>query len=180
MKRRRRNPSRSKGAITRRNGGTIAVQSAVEALTEFVVTLPRQMFANDGVRAWPDQRNADPGRSGGDIRHRRLGRCRSTTACAYVVAQGWLTVEDDMLTLTTRDWRQPDLPNAEPLASFWGRGVTRVQAGSDAAVRPPGCPPASRGRLSSLGLPSALMSRVEVRSSTGLALAVSRTSQTLR
>jgi hypothetical protein len=61
MKRRRRNPSRSKGAITRRNGGTIAVQSAVEALTKFVVTLRRQMFADDGVRVWPDRRYSDPG-----------------------------------------------------------------------------------------------------------------------
>ena len=42
-----------------------------------------------------DRRNADPGRSGetSDIGDR--------TACSDAVSQGWLIVEDDVLTLTT-------------------------------------------------------------------------------
>ena len=34
--------------VTKQHGGTIAVESEVDASTEFVVTLPRQMFANGG------------------------------------------------------------------------------------------------------------------------------------
>jgi signal transduction histidine kinase len=37
--------------ITKQHGGTITVDSEVDAFTEFVITLPRQMFANDGGRA---------------------------------------------------------------------------------------------------------------------------------
>ena len=37
--------------VTKQHGGTITVDSEVDAFTEFVVTLPRQMFANDGDRA---------------------------------------------------------------------------------------------------------------------------------
>ena len=34
--------------VTKQHGGTITVDSEVDAFTEFVVTLPRQMFANGG------------------------------------------------------------------------------------------------------------------------------------
>ena len=34
--------------VTQQHGGTITVDSEVDAFTEFVVTLPRQTFANDG------------------------------------------------------------------------------------------------------------------------------------
>ena len=37
--------------VTKQHGGTITVDSEVDAFTEFVVTLPRQMFANEGDRA---------------------------------------------------------------------------------------------------------------------------------
>ena len=37
--------------VTKQHGGTIAVESEVDAFTEFVLTLPRQMFAADGGRA---------------------------------------------------------------------------------------------------------------------------------
>ncbi len=37
--------------VTKQHGGTITVDSEVDAFTEFVVTLPRQMFANGGDRA---------------------------------------------------------------------------------------------------------------------------------
>ena len=37
--------------VTKQHGGTITVDSEVDAFTEFVVTLPRQMFANGGSRA---------------------------------------------------------------------------------------------------------------------------------
>jgi signal transduction histidine kinase len=37
--------------ITKQHGGTIAVESEVDEFTEFVVTLPRQMFATAGDRA---------------------------------------------------------------------------------------------------------------------------------
>ena len=37
--------------VTKQHGGTIAVDSEVDAFTEFVITLPRQMFANGGDRA---------------------------------------------------------------------------------------------------------------------------------
>ena len=36
--------------VTKQHGGTITVDSEVDAFTEFVVTLPRQMFANGGSR----------------------------------------------------------------------------------------------------------------------------------
>ncbi len=36
--------------VTKQHGGTITVDSEVDAFTEFVVTLPRQMFANSGSR----------------------------------------------------------------------------------------------------------------------------------
>ncbi len=35
--------------VTKQHGGTITVDSEVDAFTEFVVTLPRQMFANGGA-----------------------------------------------------------------------------------------------------------------------------------
>ena len=37
--------------VTKQHGGTITVDSEVDEFTEFVVTLPRQMFANGGDRA---------------------------------------------------------------------------------------------------------------------------------
>jgi two-component system NtrC family sensor kinase len=37
--------------VTKQHGGTITVNSEVDAFTEFVVTLPRRMFANGGGRA---------------------------------------------------------------------------------------------------------------------------------
>ena len=37
--------------VTKQHGGTITVDSEVDEFTEFVVTLPRQMFANGGGRA---------------------------------------------------------------------------------------------------------------------------------
>ena len=37
--------------VTKQHGGTISVDSEVDAFTEFVVTLPRQMFTNGGSRA---------------------------------------------------------------------------------------------------------------------------------
>ena len=37
--------------VTKQHGGTITVDSEVDAFTEFVVTLPRQMFTNGGSRA---------------------------------------------------------------------------------------------------------------------------------
>ncbi len=37
--------------VTKQHGGTITVDSEVDAFTEFVVTLPRQMFADGGSRA---------------------------------------------------------------------------------------------------------------------------------
>jgi signal transduction histidine kinase/putative methionine-R-sulfoxide reductase with GAF domain len=37
--------------VTKAHGGTIAVDSEVDAFTEFIVTLPRGMFANEGSRA---------------------------------------------------------------------------------------------------------------------------------
>ena len=37
--------------VTKQHGGTITVDSEVDEFTEFVVTLPRQMFANEGSRA---------------------------------------------------------------------------------------------------------------------------------
>ena len=37
--------------VTKAHGGTIAVDSEVDEFTEFVVTLPRGMFANEGSRA---------------------------------------------------------------------------------------------------------------------------------
>ena len=37
--------------VTKQHGGTITVDSEVDAFTEFVITLPRQMFANEGDRA---------------------------------------------------------------------------------------------------------------------------------
>jgi two-component system, NtrC family, sensor kinase len=37
--------------VTKQHGGTITVDSEVDAFTEFVITLPRQMFANGGNRA---------------------------------------------------------------------------------------------------------------------------------
>jgi signal transduction histidine kinase len=37
--------------VTKQHGGTITVDSEVEAFTEFVITLPRQMFTNGGGRA---------------------------------------------------------------------------------------------------------------------------------
>ena len=37
--------------VTKQHGGTITVDSEVDEFTEFVVTLPRQMFANEGDRA---------------------------------------------------------------------------------------------------------------------------------
>jgi two-component system, NtrC family, sensor kinase len=37
--------------VTKQHGGTITVDSEVDAFTEFVVTLPRQMFAIEGDRA---------------------------------------------------------------------------------------------------------------------------------
>ena len=37
--------------VTKQHGGTITVDSEVDEFTEFVVTLPRQMFANGGSRA---------------------------------------------------------------------------------------------------------------------------------
>jgi signal transduction histidine kinase len=37
--------------VTKQHGGTITVDSEVDAFTEFVVTLPRQMFATEGDRA---------------------------------------------------------------------------------------------------------------------------------
>ena len=36
--------------VTKQHGGTITVESEVDAFTEFVVTLPRQMFADGGSR----------------------------------------------------------------------------------------------------------------------------------
>ena len=38
-------------AAWRNHGATITVDSEVDAFTEFVVTLPRQIFANSGSRA---------------------------------------------------------------------------------------------------------------------------------
>ena len=37
--------------VTKAHGGTIAVDSEVDEFTEFVVTLPRGMFSNEGSRA---------------------------------------------------------------------------------------------------------------------------------
>ena len=37
--------------VTQQHGGTIAVDSEVGEFTEFVVTLPRGMFSNEGSRA---------------------------------------------------------------------------------------------------------------------------------
>jgi signal transduction histidine kinase len=37
--------------VTKAHGGTIAVDSEVDEFTEFVVTLPRGMFASEGSRA---------------------------------------------------------------------------------------------------------------------------------
>ena len=37
--------------VTKQHGGTISVDSEVDAFTEFVITLPRRMFATDGDRA---------------------------------------------------------------------------------------------------------------------------------
>jgi signal transduction histidine kinase len=37
--------------VTKQHGGTITVESEVDEFSEFVITLPRQMFANDGGRA---------------------------------------------------------------------------------------------------------------------------------
>ncbi len=37
--------------VTKQHGGTITVDSEVDAFTEFVITLPRQMFAAEGERA---------------------------------------------------------------------------------------------------------------------------------
>jgi two-component system NtrC family sensor kinase len=37
--------------VTKQHGGTISVDSEVDAFTEFVVTLPRGMFAGEGARA---------------------------------------------------------------------------------------------------------------------------------
>ena len=37
--------------VTKQHGGTITVESEVDEFTEFVITLPRQMFANGGSRA---------------------------------------------------------------------------------------------------------------------------------
>jgi signal transduction histidine kinase len=37
--------------VTKQHGGTIMVDSEVDGFTEFVITLPRQMFANGGDRA---------------------------------------------------------------------------------------------------------------------------------
>jgi signal transduction histidine kinase len=37
--------------VTKQHGGTITVDSKVDWFTEFVITLPRQMFANGGSRA---------------------------------------------------------------------------------------------------------------------------------
>jgi signal transduction histidine kinase len=37
--------------VTKQHGGTILVDSEVDAFTEFVVTLPRGMFAGEGARA---------------------------------------------------------------------------------------------------------------------------------
>jgi signal transduction histidine kinase len=37
--------------VTKQHGGTITVDSEVDAFTEFVITLPRGMFATDGDRA---------------------------------------------------------------------------------------------------------------------------------
>ena len=37
--------------ITKQHGGTITVDSEVGAFTEFVITLPRRMFTNEGDRA---------------------------------------------------------------------------------------------------------------------------------
>jgi signal transduction histidine kinase len=37
--------------VTKAHGGTITVDSEIGEFTEFVVTLPRQMFANEGSRA---------------------------------------------------------------------------------------------------------------------------------
>ena len=37
--------------VTKQHGGTITVDSEVDDFTEFVITLPRQMFTNGGGRA---------------------------------------------------------------------------------------------------------------------------------
>jgi two-component system, NtrC family, sensor kinase len=37
--------------VTKQHGGTITADSEVDVFTEFVVTLPRQMFTNGGSRA---------------------------------------------------------------------------------------------------------------------------------
>ena len=37
--------------VTKQHGGTITVDSEASKFTEFVVTLPRVMFANEGSRA---------------------------------------------------------------------------------------------------------------------------------
>jgi signal transduction histidine kinase len=37
--------------VTTQHGGTITVDSEVDAFTEFVITLPRQMFTTGGSRA---------------------------------------------------------------------------------------------------------------------------------
>jgi hypothetical protein len=41
-------------------------------------------------------------------------------ACTYAVSQGWLIVEDDMLTLTTAGLGAAGRSNVEPLTVFWG------------------------------------------------------------
>ena len=37
--------------VTKAHGGTITVDSEIDDFTEFVVTLPRVMFTNEGSRA---------------------------------------------------------------------------------------------------------------------------------
>ena len=37
--------------VTKQHGGTITVDSEIDAFTEFVVTLPRRMFGTEGGRA---------------------------------------------------------------------------------------------------------------------------------
>ena len=44
-------PSITYDIVTKVHGGTITVDSEVDEFTEFVVTLPRGMFSNEGIRA---------------------------------------------------------------------------------------------------------------------------------
>ena len=68
-------------------------------------TTGRRLLEIVVYQALPDRRDGDPRRSGGDAEIGDWMMPQFKTACAYAASQGWLIVQDDVLTLTTAGLR---------------------------------------------------------------------------